>query len=175
METTIYEASDSQRIAAPHDLDALLACDAGTLRRLYRGAQLPRLADVRGDLRGRMLALAPNAPGLLQRVGHTLASTDWFPWRGKSFTPLGDDRGGGINRVVSDRFRLYRFTTFVGPSLEDGRDAIQLDYDHKENPFFIRVIKDEIRELAPGLWLGQAWLNVGDSPKLALYFGLTSR
>jgi len=175
METTIYEASDREPITAPANLDALLACDADTLRRLYRSATLPKLAEVRGDLRGRMLALASGAPNLLTKVAHTLASTDWFPWRGKSFMPQSADRGEGINRVISDRWKLYRFETFVGPSLEDGRDAIQLDYDHKENPFFIRVIKDEIRELAPGLWLGPAWLNVGKAPKLALYFGLTSR
>jgi hypothetical protein len=197
METTIYEASDREPLSVPTHLDALLACDADTLRRLYRSATLPKLSEVRGDLRGRMLALAPGAPGLLTKVAHTLASTDWFPWRGKSFMPPAAsgaerreelraggaredarpvaERGEGINRVISDRWKLYRFETFVGPSLEDGRDAIQLDYDHKENPFFIRVIKDEIRELAPGLWLGQAWLNVGQAPKLALYFGLTSR
>src|SRR4029079_16601462 len=87
METTIYEASDREPITVPANLDALLACDADTLRRLYRSATLPKLAEVRGDLRGRMLSLAQGAPNLLTKVAHTLASTDWFPWRGKSFMP----------------------------------------------------------------------------------------
>jgi hypothetical protein len=52
---------------------------------------------------------------------------------------------------------------------------VQLDYDHAENPFFIRAIKDEIRELSPGLYLGQAWLLVGAKAHLGLYFGLTSQ
>jgi hypothetical protein len=38
----------------------------------------------------------------------------------------------------------------------DGLDALQLDYDNPGNPFFVRWIKDEVREVAPGLGLGQA-------------------
>jgi hypothetical protein len=41
------------------------------------------------------------------------------------------------------------------------------------NPFFIRAIKDEIRELRPGLWLGQAWAQIRGTAHLVLYFGLT--
>jgi hypothetical protein len=41
-----------------------------------------------------------------------------------------------------------------------------------ENPFFIRAIKDEIRELAPGLYLGQAHVEVKGKTTLVLYFGL---
>jgi len=158
----------------PAELDALLACDADTLARLYRGATVPRIEALNGDLRGRMLALAAGAPALKQ-AARALASRSWFPWRGKSFAPLGEGRGEGINRVISERWKLYRFETFVGPSRAGAFDAVQLDYDLPSNPFFIRVIKDEIRELSPGLYLGQAWLDVGDAPTLALYFGLTSR
>ncbi len=176
METTIYDSTNHlPPPPVPADLDALLACDANTLERLYRAASVPKLTDVRGDLRGRMLALAPGAPGILTTLARTLASQDWFPWRGKSFSPLAADRGEGINRVISDRWRLFRFETFVGPSRAGSFDAVQLDYDNPGNPFFIRAIKDEIRELSPGLYLGQAWLNTGKSPTLALYFGLTSR
>ena len=49
---------------------------------------------------------------------------------------------------------------------------MQLDYDLPENPFFIRAIKDEIRELSPDLYLGQAWLRAGGKETLVLYFAL---
>jgi hypothetical protein len=39
-----------------------------------------------------------------------------------------------------------------------------------ENPFFIRRIRDELREVAPRLFLGPAMADVGDKPKLILYF-----
>ena|SRR5438105_8799416 len=154
-------------------LDDLLQLDADALGALYRGAKVPRIPDVDGALRGRMLAVL-GLPAALVGPIRAFAGSNAFPWRGKSFSPLGSDRGEGINRVVSDRFTLYRFETFVGRSRAGAFDAIQLDYDLPSNPFFIRAIKDEIRELRPGLWLGQAWLKTARSERLVLYFGLTS-
>jgi hypothetical protein len=140
---------------------------------LYRGARVPRIADVHGALRGRMLAVE-GLPAPLVGPIRAFASSSVFPWRGKTFSPLGSGHGEGINRVVSDRFGLYRFQTFIGPSRAGAFDALQLDYELPSNPFFIRAIKDEIRELRPGLWLGQAWLKTAQSERLVLYFGLTS-
>lgn len=152
-------------------VDDLLDLDAPTLAALYRDAGVPRLSDVRGDLRGRMLAW-PAVNGMAAQVFRAAASGDQFPWRGKSFSPVDEHSGNGINRVVSDRWKVFRFTTFVGPSRAGDFDAVQLDYDHAENPFFIRAIKDEIRELEPGLYLGQAYLHTASRDTLVLYFGL---
>jgi len=157
----------------PRALDDLLALDLPELEALYRGARVPSLGDVRGDLRGRMLATTL-LRGRIARGVRALASSDVFPWRGKSFTPASALRGEGINRVVRDRWHLFRFETSVGKSRAGDFDAVQLDYDLPENPFFIRPIQDEIRELRAGLWLGQAWLAVGGAPKLVLYFALAA-
>jgi hypothetical protein len=163
--------SEATRI---HHLDDLLPLAPDALLELYRGASVPRLEDIHGDLRGRMLAI-PALPEPFAAGPRALASSRLFPWRGKSFRPLGAGQGEGINRVFSDRLRLFRFTTFVGKSRAGDFDAVQLDYDHPENPFFIRAIKDEIRELSPGVYLGQAWLLVSGKAHLGLYFGLTSQ
>jgi hypothetical protein len=155
----------------PTRVEQLLALDTTALAALYEGASVPTLARIHGDLRGRMLAwqgLSGVAADAIRAVG----SWDRFPWRGKSFSPRSNDAGDGINRVVSDRWKLFEFTTFVGPSRAGAFDAVQLDYDHPSNPFFIRAIKDEIRELAPGLYLGQAYLHLGERDRLVLYFGL---
>jgi hypothetical protein len=155
----------------PSTLDELLLLDPDALALLYRGAAVPQLDSVAGDCKGRMLAwhgLSGRAAQLIRLAG----SWERFPWRGKSFSPLTSDAGEGINRVVSDRWKLFRFTTFVAPSRAGSFAAVQLDYDHPENPFFIRAIKDEIRELAPGLYLGQAYLHLGARDHLVLYFGL---
>jgi hypothetical protein len=154
-------------------LDDLLPLDAHALEALYRGARVPRLQEVSGDLRGRMLAVV-ELPAPLVGPIRAFASSSAFPWRGKSFTPRTADEGEGINRVVSDAWKLYRFETAIGPSRAGAFDALQLDYDLPENPFFIRAIKDEMRELRPGLWLGQAWLKTKSNERLVLYFGLTS-
>lgn len=166
-------APNGAPVPAPESLrlDDLLRLDAAGLETLYRTARVPRLDDVQGDLKGRMLAW-PAIKGGLAAALRRFAGSDRFPWRGKTFRALGPDRGEGDNRVLSDRRHWYRFTTFVGPSRAGAFDAVQLDYDHPENPFFIRAIKDEIRELRPGLYLGQAWLETGGRARLVLYFGL---
>lgn len=159
-------------------LDRLLALDTTELETLYRQASTPRLEDVGGDLRGRMLAWPSLAHRpLLQGALRSFASTEHaFPWRGKSFTPPVSarvvGRGHGINRVIVDRVRLFRFETFLGKSKAGDFDALHLDYDLPGNPPVIRSIQDEIRELEPGLWLGQAYLHTSRRDLLWLYFGL---
>jgi hypothetical protein len=175
MDVTTQSPGASTPVQPPFSgvLDDLLQFDADALGELYRAARVPRIGDVHGALRGRMLAVL-GLPAALVGPIRAFAGSSVFPWRGKSFSPLGTEQGEGINRVVSDRFSIYKFHTFVGRSRAGAFDAIQLDYDLPSNPFFIRAIKDEIRELRPGLWLGQAWLKTSASERLVLYFGLTS-
>lgn len=155
-------------------LDGLLDLGHAELVRMYEGATLPALASISGDLRGRMLAV-PALPDRVTALPRAWARGATFPWRGKSFVPGGADRGEGINRVVSDRLKLFRFETFVGPSRHDGRPAIQLDYDHRGNPGLIRRVEDEIREVRPGLFLGQAWLRLRGKKHFVLWFALEQR
>ena len=178
MNSTVASRPSSARSVKPAaarggalSLDALLTYDVDTLSALYEGASVPNLAEVRGDLRGRMLATTVLG-GRTGRVIRSLASSDSFPWRGKTFTPKDSLRGDGINRVIRDGWRLYRFETFIGRSRAGDFDALQLDYDNADNPFFIRPIKDEMRELSPGLWLGQAYVALPSAPRLVLWFAL---
>jgi hypothetical protein len=157
-------------------LDALLERSCSELQAMYEGARTPRIGDVDGDLRGRMLAwpsleARPAVAGAIR----AFAGSRGFPWRGKSFHPHTESTGDGINRVVSDRVRLFRFETFIGPSRAGDFDALQLDYDLPGNPPVIRSIKDEIRELERGLWLGQAWLRTRKREILWLYFALAQQ
>src|SRR5947207_3516612 len=160
----------------PSRLDELLRADAERLRRLYVGARTPAVADLTGDLRGRMLALVA-IPSWLFFWASLLARTRFFPWLGKSFFAEGPGaaRGTGINRVFTDRIRWFKFDTFIAPSRAGDFDAFQLDYDNPGNPFFIRAIKDEVRELRPGLFLGQAYLKTKKREILMLYFGLEKK
>ncbi len=166
--STVFPA---RAFGAPASLDALASRAPSELLALYRDARVPRLQEVTGQLRGRLLAV-PRLPPRIARVVDRLASSDRFPWRGKTFTHDDDERGDGVNRVFVDRAELFRFTTSIGRSRAGDFDAVQLDYDHPQNPFFIRAIKDEIREVAPGLFLGQAYVTVRGVPYLALYFAL---
>lgn len=154
-------------------LNGLLDLSCPELERLYADARAPRIGDVAGDLHGRMLAwpsLASLPP--VARAIRIFAGWRGFPWKGKSFNPQTEDTGEGINRVVADRFRLFRFETFISKSKAGDFDALQLDYDLPTNPPVIRSIKDELRELEPGVWLGQAYLKTRERNILWLYFAL---
>jgi hypothetical protein len=170
--TAVATADLRRDVPCLDTLDHLLALPTSELAIMYARAKTPKLDDVGGDLRGRMLAwpmldLHPFAQGLLR----SFAESAPFPWRGKSFR-ADPSRGDGINRVFSDRFRLFRFETFIAKSRAGDFDALQLDYDLPSNPPVIRSIKDEIREIEPGVWLGLAYLQTSTKDRLWLYFGL---
>lgn len=156
-------------------LERLLDLPVPELERMYVAAKTPTIPEVRGDLRGRMLAW----PVLEQRANvqgffRAFAGSKAFPWRGKSFRPRDATRGEGINRIIRDRWTLFRFDTFIGKSRQGDFEALQLDYDLPGNPPIIRSIKDEIRTIEPGVWLGQAWFVTERTKFLWLYFGLAS-
>ncbi len=50
-----------------------------------------------------------------------------------------------------------------------------LDYGHSGNPPLIRKVNDEVREVAPGLWLGLAYLKMRDGEHLACFFGIAKQ
>jgi hypothetical protein len=176
MTATAAFPSTSMSREAPRTLvalDGLLDLPATELERMYETAKAPAIGEVSGDLRGRMLAW----PVLSERQGvqsffRAFAGSKAFPWRGKSFYPHDAARGEGINRIIKDRWKLFRFDTFIGKSRQGDFDALQLDYDLSGNPPIIRSIKDEIRTIEPGVWLGQAWFVTQRTKFLWLYFGL---
>jgi hypothetical protein len=91
--------------------------------------------------------------GPLARALRRLARSPRFVWQGKTLVA-----GGGHNRVdlggVLGRQNIFPFATSVAPSLFDGKPTIAIDYDRPENPWWMRRVHDEIREVEPGLFLG---------------------
>jgi hypothetical protein len=157
----------------PSTLDDLALMRPAVLDELYRSASTPHISTLTGDLVGRMLAV-PVLPRWLAGPLRRFAAWSRFPWRGKSFIARDAASGEGINRVFGDRNsrRWFRFDTFIGRSRAGAFDAFQLDYDNDGNPAPIRAIKDELREVAPGLYLGLAYFMWRKKPRLMLYFGL---
>lgn len=156
----------------PSTIDALLTFDAPMLKQLYRSARVPRLLDVQGPLRSRML-VTPVVGGVWADGLRKLSRSSRFPWQGKTFWPESELRGAGVNTVLGDRLRMVRFDSFIGSSRAGDFDAIQLDYDRPSNPAWARRFRDELRELAPGLYLGQTYWLRDEGAKLLFYFALT--
>ncbi len=137
-----------------------------------RGRAPAGVEALAGAPRGRMLAVRGLDQGMPSEAIRRFASAAFFPWGGKSFRGRGEI-GSGINRVwLLGRRELFPFATVIQPSVIDARPCVALDYDLGENPGFIRAIHDEVREVAPGLFLGPAMWKTKDGPRLVLWFAL---
>ncbi len=176
--TTLESTPRAAASPAPLSLDALARERGAALRARYEGGGVPDdLAALDGDLVGRMLEVRLAARSPLRGLVRRLAARPGFVWEGKSFHAAAPGAGEGINRVQLaglGRQRLFPFGTLLGASLLDGRPAVILDYDRPENPAWIRRIHDEVREVAPGLWLGPAMVKGASGATLALWFALAS-
>ena len=160
-------------------LDDLAGLPADELGRLYESGAVPaNLAVLNGATRGRLLAVTSLDGTPLARPLRWLAASRFFPWEGKHFDTRARKSGHGDNtiRLPFYRAQWFGFRTRIGTSLLDGGDCILLDYDSVANPRPLRRIRDELREVVPGLYMGPAlWRRKNDDPVLLLWFALDTR
>jgi hypothetical protein len=62
-----------------------------------------------------------------------------------------------VNKVSPFGLNLIVAKTYLSKSWMDGKDTIVIDYSGTS--LFARKIRDEIREVVPGLYLGKVWLG----------------
>jgi hypothetical protein len=157
------------------DLAALRRMNFKELETLYRAGKKPSaLSDLDGDARGAMLAWRSPATGPIAWLLRVFGASTIFPWEGKSFKSETSDLGTGINRInLFRRMRWFPFKTRFDASFLDGQPSFLLDYSGPDNPPMIRSIVDEVREVAPGLYLGPAALLVRGKPRPILFFAVS--
>ncbi|MBK8097256.1 MAG: hypothetical protein IPK26_09115 [Planctomycetes bacterium] len=79
-----------------------------------------------------------------------------FAWQGKVFTRAPDGQSGTlVNRVGPTGIQAIQAQVYPTKSWIDDRPCIVLDYS--KTSFLARRIRDEIRMIRPGLWLGKVW------------------
>jgi len=106
------------------------------LEELFRRSPTGELPD--GEANGIFLV-----PAIVARIIRLAA------WRGKRF----DRQQGELeNRVLPFGVRAVRAKVYKEPSWFDGKETIVLDYS--KTSFVARKIRDEIREVSPGVYLG---------------------
>ncbi len=76
-----------------------------------------------------------------------------FVWRGKNFYTDGTMLS---NRITALELSVIRAKVSLGRSWVDNKDCIVLDYSRTS--FLARGVRDEIRLVAPDLYLGVIWL-----------------
>lgn len=103
-----------------------------------------------GDMQGTAIVAGTGLAYFLALVARALA------WQGKVFDIFAPpDKGVLINKVTSFSLTFIVAKVYIDKSWLDGADAIVIDYS--TTSFVARKIRDEIREVEPGVYLGKVW------------------
>ena len=138
----------------PLDLPDLLKMEKDELDELFRQSPAGELPD--GDADGIVLV----EPGTdISRFGSRIIHL--VAWRGKVFRR---DKGDLKNKILPFGIKAVRAKVYKDPSWFDGKETIVLDYS--KTSFLARKVRDEIREVAPGVYLG---LVFWERDKIALF------
>jgi len=121
----------------------------------FRDGWVPDVLDMDGKYRVYLVApLLPRMRVLLQR---------------KVFENI-QGRISGINEFLHF-IQIARFRVEKGKSLSDeALDVIRIVYDDPANPFFVRPLVDEIRQIGPEEFLGQGMFTVFGKTVWAFWF-----
>jgi hypothetical protein len=154
-----WEARGQTPSVAP-SLDQLLRMNPAELEWLYR--QGTTVAIPEGPIRGTAIL----SPGT--RRTRPLSRGARLFWQGKVFEPGG---ATAVNRFIG--VRIVRAQVVQGPSWLDGGPALVLDYSQTSRVYANN--RDEIRQVAPGLFLGLMYDRTTSPPGLQMYFALETR
>ena len=126
---------------------------------VYQGGTVPTIPA--GKVRGTAIP----SPGSCFTPARSKATK--AVWQGKVFDPC---CGTATNKFFG--LRAVKANVYAGESWMDGKPALILDYS--QTSFVYRDVRDEIREVAPGLYLGAMFEQRCCGPKLKMYFVLES-
>jgi hypothetical protein len=141
-------------------LDELLRMAPAELESVYR--QGITVAIPEGRIRGTALL----APGT--RRERVLSRGARLFWQGKVFE---HGQTTAVNRFFG--IRVIRGQVYQGQSWLDGQPALILDYSQTSRIYADN--RDEIRQVAPGLYLGLMYNRTSAPPGLQMYFALEAR
>jgi hypothetical protein len=141
-------------------LDALLRMSAAELEMVYRQGSASSISE------GRVRGTALLRPGT--RRTRALSRGARLIWQGKVFEP---GQSTAVNRFFG--LPIVRGQLYQGPSWLDGHPSLVLDYSQTSRVYADN--RDEIRQVAPGLYLGLMYDRTTAPPGLVMYFALEAR
>jgi hypothetical protein len=128
-----------------YDLSQLLKMSQAQLDELFTNSAPGEIPD--GEANGTAIV----APG----TTYTKEIADFinhFAWQGKVF----DSKKGVLkNRILSFGLNAIIAKVYKAPSWLDGKECIVLDYS--DTSFVAHWIRDEIRQIGPGMYLGKVY------------------
>lgn len=140
--------------------ERLQRMNAGELDARYRAAAPG------AQPRGRVHGLPIVSPG--SAMGPTMSRVARVVWQGKVFR---DDGATAVNRFFGVRAIAGKLS--YGPSWRDGRPSLILDY--QGTSLVYGRYRDEIRQVAPGVYLGLMYARAKSGPEFTRYFAFETR
>jgi len=134
----------------------LLRMSQVRLDRLFKNSFAGELPD------GRFTGTFLIAPGTVLSAG-VAELIRLFAWRGKVFDA---EHPRVNNRVLPFHLEALPASVYKAASLFDGSECIVLDYS--ETSFVARWVRDEIREIASGVYLGKTFFAGTRMPDFVL-------
>ena len=123
--------------------------DRNELDEIYKGATAGTIPS--GDTRGTAIVAGTFFARLYARIARL------FAWQGKVFDlfPPNQENGILINKISPLSLTFIVAKVYRDASWMDGKETIVIDYS--KTSFFAQKIRDEIREVEPGVYLGKVW------------------
>ena len=123
--------------------------DRDELDAIYKGASAGTIPN--GDTRGTAIVAGTFFARCYARFARL------FAWQGKVFDLFPPNRENGIliNKISPLSLTFIVAKVYRDASWMDGRETIVIDYS--KTSFFAQKIRDEIREVEPGIYLGKVW------------------
>ncbi len=150
----------------------LQAASEDELDAVYRDATTPEVEDLEGRYHGSVVSgrVFPLDTEAALRV----VNTEWMPWGGKKFYPVDEDESRGCNwyRLGPVERNGYSFVGRVTPAIYGRSEAYVLDYDLPDNPGAVQNVRDELKKVRDGLYLGRTYLRMRGEHRFVMYFVL---
>lgn len=127
------------------------------LDQMYQNASAGKIPE--GSLNG--CAISWSGKGFTAETAELISGL----WQGKVFN---GETSTLQNNILG--FEMVQADVYLGESQMDGKPAIIIDYSKESFPFFL--IRDEIREVSPGFYLGRAYFQTLIGSVLAVNFAL---
>ncbi len=130
-----------------YDVPQLLTMSQAQLDELFTQSPTGEIPD--GEAEGTAI-VAPGTPYSADMAKFV----NLFAWQGKSF----DGKKGQLkNRILPFGLNAIIARIYKAPSWLDGKECIVLDYS--DTSLVAQWIRDEIRQIGPGLYLGKVYWN----------------
>jgi hypothetical protein len=141
-----------------YDVAQLLRMSQADLDALFTRSEAGPIPDGEGE----GTAIIASGTSFNEEIA-TLVS--FFAWQGKVF----DAKAGLLkNKILPFGLNAIVAKVYKGPSWLDGKECIVLDYS--ETSLVAQWIRDEIRLIVPGLYLGKVYWNKARLIDFALKF-----